>query len=145
MKKIVVVYWSQTGNTEAMAEAVALGVKNNELEVDVSLLNVADATVEDIQSADAIALGCPSMGAEVLEESEMEPFVESISDAVSGKPVVLFGSYDWGNGEWMENWQDRMTNYGAILVADGLIVNLQPDDEALAQCYELGSTLAAAL
>lgn len=145
MKNVVVVYWSQTGNTEAMAEAVALGIKNNDLEVNVTLINVADATVDDIETADAIALGCPSMGAEVLEESEMEPFVESISDVVSGKPVALFGSYDWGNGEWMENWQDRMTNYGAILVADGLIVNLQPDDEALAQCNELGSTLVAAL
>lgn len=143
--KIAVIYWSGTGNTEAMAEAVVSGIKDSNSDIEVNLLRVEDASLEDVQQADALALGCPSMGAEVLEESEMEPFIESISDDVGGKPIVLFGSYDWGAGEWMESWEMQMMGYGAILAATGLIVHLEPDDEALAQCNELGSTLVASL
>ena len=145
MKKIVVIYYSGTGNTEAMAEAVVSGIENSGSEVEVNMLNVSEASIDDVKNADAVALGCPSMGDEVLEEVEMEPFVESISEEVSGKPVVLFGSYDWGNGEWMEKWEVRMMGYGAVLADSGLIVNLQPDEEALEKCNQLGSTLVAAL
>lgn len=145
MKYISVIYWSGTGNTEAMAEAVVKGIVNSEEDVDVKLIRVEDATVLDVQDADAVALGCPSMGDEVLEESEMEPFVDSVLSDLAGKPVALFGSYDWGNGEWMEKWETQMISCGAILVASGVIANLAPDDEALEQCEELGSTLVASL
>lgn len=145
MKYISVIYWSGTGNTEAMAEAVVKGIVNSEEDVDVKLIRVEDATVLDVQDADAVALGCPSMGDEVLEESEMEPFVDSVLSDLAGKPVALFGSYDWGNGEWMEKWETQMMGCGAILVASGVIANLAPDDEALEQCEELGSTLVASL
>ncbi|MCP6429303.1 hypothetical protein NL523_28720, partial [Klebsiella pneumoniae] len=81
-----------------MAKAVAEGAQNENTEV--SLLSVSESSIEDVINADAVALGCPSMGAEVLEELEMEPFVLSIEGVISGKPLALFGSYGWGNGEW---------------------------------------------
>ena len=136
---IPVIYWSGTGNTEAMAKAVAEGIKANGKEA--KLLAVGDASAADVEAAEAVALGCPAMGDEILEEDEMEPFVESIADAVKGKKVVLFGSYDWGDGQWMRDWQERMKGYGANVVKEGLIANLEPDDDALAACKELGKAL----
>ncbi len=140
MKKIVVIYWSGTGNTQAMAEAVAEGAKSKDVEVD--LLNVSQANIDDIEKADAVALGCPSMGAEVLEEYEMEPFVESLSGKISGKPMVLFGSYGWGDGEWMADWEERIKKQAANLLKEGLIINEMPDDEGINNCKELGLMLA---
>ncbi|KGM97230.1 flavodoxin [Clostridium novyi A str. 4552] len=142
MKELVIIYWSGTGNTESMANAVAEGAKIDD--VNVKLMNVSEAKVEDIENADSVALGCPSMGAEQLEEAEMEPFVDSISSAIKGKKLVLFGSYGWGNGEWMEDWEERMTGYGANVVDDCLIINNTPDDEGIEKCKELGETLAKA-
>jgi flavodoxin I len=139
MKNVVVVYWSGTGNTEAMAQALLEGAVTEDTKV--SLLNVSEAKVEDVANADAVALGCPSMGCEVLEEDEMEPFVESISEAVKDKELALFGSYGWGNGEWMTDWQKRMTGYGAKLVAEGLIINGTPESDGLEQCKNLGKLL----
>lgn len=139
MKKIAVIYWSGSGNTEAMAKAVAEGATSDNTEV--SLLFVGEATPDIVRDADAVALGCPSMGAEVLEEAEMDPFVSSIESVVSGKPLALFGSYGWGNGEWMEDWAARMTNSGAKLVADGLIIMNTPDDQGLEECKALGKKL----
>ena len=144
MKKIAVIYWSGTGNTEMMAKSIAEGAASGDVEV--NLLNVSNAKAEDVFDADAVALGCPSMGAEILEEDEMEPFVESLAGAgMKDKPVVLFGSYDWGNGEWMKDWEERMVGYGVKLVQDGLIVNLTPDAVALEDCKALGSKLANSL
>lgn len=142
MKNIVIIYWSGTGNTEAMANAIAEGARIDEVEV--KLLNVSDASVQDVINAEVVALGCPSMGAEELEESEMEPFVEAISQAVSNKKLVLFGSYGWGDGEWMRNWQDNMEGYGAKLLQDGLIINNEPDDEGIELCRKLGKKLSKA-
>lgn len=139
MKNLVIIYWSGTGNTEAMAVAVGEGSKNEGVEV--LLKTVDSARIEDVKEADAVALGCPSMGAEVLEEEEMEPFVESIAEVIKGKKLALFGSYGWGNGEWMQDWQERMEQYGANLVADGLIINETPDEDGLQQCRELGKKL----
>jgi len=141
MKKVAVVYWTGSGNTEEMAKALAEGVSAGGGEA--VLLNVSDASPEDVWNADAAALGCPSMGAEVLEEGEMEPFVEALTGGeLTGKPMALFGSYDWGNGEWMHDWEARMKAAGAQLVDDGLITRLNPDDEALENCRALGKRLA---
>jgi len=140
MSKVLVVYWSQTGNTEMMAEAVAEGAKAKGAEVE--LVNVSDANAGMIDAADAIALGCPSMGVEVLEESEMEPFVADIESKISGKKLGLFGSYDWGDGQWMRDWDERMEGCGANLVEEGLIAHLTPDDEAKENCKALGEKLA---
>lgn len=139
---VSVVYWSGTGNTQVMAEAVAEGIRSAGAEANV--LEVADADAAALASEDAFALGCPSMGAEQLEETEMEPFVETLEPLVSGKKILLFGSYGWGDGEWMRDWADRMKNAGAVLVrAEGVIVNEAPDNEALEECRAAGKDLAA--
>ena len=139
MKNIVVIYWTGTGNTEVMAESIMEGAKASD--ANVRLINVGDAKVEDVINADAVAFGCPSMGAEQLEEAEMEPFIESISSSVSGKKIVLFGSYGWGSGEWMTEWQERMEGYGANVIVDGLIINNDADKEGIEKCKELGAML----
>lgn len=141
MKKLTVIYWSGTGNTEKMAEAIAEGAKIDG--VNVILKSVSDASTDEVFDSDAIALGCPSMGAEELEDGEMEPFVEGLNkDKIKNKPIVLFGSYDWGDGEWMRNWEVRMKEYGANVITEGLIVNSTPDEAGLNQCRELGEKLA---
>lgn len=140
MAKILIVFWSGTGNTEKMAELIAQGAKNSGATVDIR--NVALASPELIDNYDAVALGSPAMGVEVIEEDEMEPFVESIKDKVSGKKLALFGSYDWGDGEWMESWKERMTDYGA-LVLDTLIVHLAPEGDSEQECINLGAKLAS--
>ncbi|WP_035290336.1 flavodoxin [Clostridium sp. KNHs214] len=140
MKKINIIYWSGTGNTEKMADAIKEGASLND--VKINLLNVSQAEVEDIISADVIALGCPAMGAEELEEGEMEPFIESIESKLNGKRIALFGSYGWGDGEWMRNWKNRMENLGAELLEEGLIINEEPDEEGLKKCRDLGKKLA---
>ena len=137
---ISVVYWSGTGNTQAMAEAVAEGIKAAGQEAE--LLEVGNADAKTVAAVDAFALGCPAMGAEVLEESEMEPFVEELESYVSGKKLLLFGSYGWGDGEWMHNWEDKCKEDGAVLVADGVICQEEPDDDAVENCKALGKALA---
>ena len=133
--KTAVIYWSGTGNTEAMANAVAEGAG-------VSATQVS-AFNGDVIEFDALALGCPAMGAEELEDTEFEPFFTSIEGKISGKKIALFGSYDWGDGEWMRLWADRVKAAGAEIVdGEGLIVNNTPDDDALAKCRDLGKKLA---
>ena len=139
---VSVVYWSGTGNTQAMAEAVAEGIRDGG--ADAVLIEVGNADAAALAEEKAFALGCPSMGAEQLEESEMEPFVEALEPLVSGKTILLFGSYGWGDGEWMRDWAERMKNAGAVLVREeGVIANDAPDDEALAECRAAGKELAA--
>lgn len=142
MSKIAVIYWSMSGNTEAMANAIAEGAQGAGAEVDVK--QVSDITVDQALEYDKLALGCPAMGAEVLEESEFEPFFTELESRLGGKKVALFGSYGWGDGQWMRTWQARTDDDGAVLCADGLIVNETPDDDGLAQCRALGSTIATA-
>ena len=142
MSKLAVIYWSGTGNTKAMAEAVAEGAKGAGAEV--ALLNVSETTADAAASYDKLALGCSAMGDEVLEEDEMEPFFTALEGKISGKKVVLFGSYDWGDGQWMRDWAERTKKAGAVLAADPLIVNLSPDADGKAKCRELGKALADA-
>lgn len=140
MKRIAIIYWSGTGNTELMAQSVSEGAQVEGAKVELLTVDEADESV--IKEADAIALGCPSMGAEELEDGEFSPFYERIKHLLSGKKVALFGSYDWGTGEWMENWQADVEATGAILVDDGLIVHLTPEDQDLTNCNLLGQRLA---
>ncbi len=140
MAKINVVYWSQTGNTQKMAEAVGEGIKNAGKEPEV--VEVSAASIDDLKASDAFALGCPAMGAEALEEMEMEPFVEELTQYVSGKKIALFGSYGWGDGEWMRDWVERMQTAGAVIVDnEGLICQEEPDDDVLEACRKLGEKL----
>lgn len=142
MDKIYVVYWSQTGNTEAMAEAVARGIRSEGKES--AVVEVGSISPEALKEEAVFALGCPAMGAEVLEESEMEPFVETLETFVKGKTVGLFGSYGWGDGEWMRDWEARMQQAGAnVIGGEGVICQETPDQEALEKCEELGKNLAA--
>ena len=125
-----------------MAEAVAEGIQAAGAEANV--VEVADADAAALALENAFALGCPSMGAEQLEETEMEPFVESLESLVSGKKILLFGSYGWGDGEWMRSWVERMTAAGAVVVGgEGVICQETPDEEALESCRALGKALAA--
>jgi flavodoxin short chain len=141
MKKILISYWSGTGNTEIMAKQVAKGVSDGGGEA--VLKTVGETTPDMVKEAQAMAFGCPAMGSEVLEEGEMEPFISRLGQAeVGGKAMGLFGSYDWGDGQWMRDWVDRMKSLGALVDGEGIITQLLPDDAALAKCLELGKRLA---
>ena len=139
MSKIAVVYWSGTGNTEAMANAIADGARNAGATVEMFTADGFSASRMD--NFDAIAFGCPSMGAEQLEESEFEPMFTDCQSKLSGKKIALFGSYGWGDGEWMRNWEDSCRDSGAVLACDSVICQDAPDDEAEANCRSLGAAL----
>lgn len=140
MSKIAVVFWSGTGNTEAMADAVAVGAKGAGAEV--SVFNVTDFSADKVDEFDAIAFGCPAMGAETLEDSEFEPVFNECEPKLNGKKIALFGSYGWGDGEWMRTWEETCNSAGAVLTAESVICNDAPDDEATANCNALGAALA---
>lgn len=141
MDKIYVVYWSQSGNTAAMAQAIGEGI--TECGKEAVVVDVSSASLEDLKAARVFALGCPAMGAEVLEEGEMEPFVCDVEGFAAGKKIALFGSYGWGDGQWMRDWEERMTGAGATLVGgEGLICHETPDDSMLVECRALGKQLA---
>ncbi|MBQ9519057.1 MAG: flavodoxin [Firmicutes bacterium] len=138
MSKTVIVYWSATGNTEAMANAVKEGAAS------ADIYSVSDISADAAAGYDNLILGCPAMGAEELEEAEFRPFFEELKPSLSGKNVALFGSYDWGDGEWMRKWADEVKDAGANLVnGEGLIANNTPDDDALAACKALGEKTAS--
>ena len=141
MSKMAVIYWSMSGNTEAMANAIAEGAQGAGAQVDVK--QVSEITVDQALAYDLLALGCPAMGAEVLEESEFEPFFTDLESRLSGKKVALFGSYGWGDGQWMRDWQTRTEAANANLYEQGLILNETPDDDGLAQCKAFGAGFAA--
>jgi flavodoxin I len=140
MSKIAVVYFSSTGNTEAMAESVVNGAKA--AGADVSLFTSDEFDTGTIGDYDAVAFGCPAMGAEQLEEGSFEPMFTAVEGSLNGKKVGLFGSYGWGDGEWMRAWADRTRSDGANLVNDGVICNSTPDADGLAECEALGKALA---
>ena len=139
MSKIAVVYWSGTGNTEMMAQKVADGAQQAGAEV--ILFTASEFSADNMDSFDAIAFGCPSMGAEQLEESEFEPMFQACEAKLGGKKIALFGSYGWGDGEWMRTWEETCTNDGAVLACESVICNEAPDDLAEVACMELGKAL----
>ena len=139
MSKAAVVYYSSTGNTEKMAEAVAEAARAKGAETDLISCESFAGNVEDY---DAVAFGCSAMGNEVLEETVFEPMFAALESKLSGKKIGLFGSYGWGDGQWMRDWADRCCSDGAVLINDGVIANNEPDEEALAQCRALGEELA---
>lgn len=140
MSKVAVVYWSGTGNTAAMATEVIDGAKEKGAEVDVyTSANFNAAMMDDY---DAIAFGCPAMGAEVLEESEFDPMFAECESKLGGRKIALFGSYGWGSGEWMETWADACKGAGAVFACDYVICNGAPDADGVTACKELGAALA---
>ena len=137
--KVAVVYWCGTGNTEAMAEALAAAIKDNGAEAE--LLTCGKFNADSVGSYDAFALGCPSMGDEVLEESDFQPMYDAVEATLSGKNVALFGSYGWGDGQWMRDWEARAKGAGINVVA-ALIANESPDDDAITELKALGAKLS---
>ena len=140
MEEIYIIYWSQTGNTQTMAEAIGKGVEKAGKTAQV--LSVEESALDVLKQAPCFALGCPAMGAEVLEEEEMEPFVSEVEKFAEGKTIALFGSYGWGDGEWMHDWEERMANVGAVIWhGEGLICCEEPDEDMLMECEKLGEEL----
>ena len=140
MSKVALVFWSGTGNTEAMAKAVEEGIKGAGAEAVVVAPSAFDAS--KVSEFDAIAFGCPAMGNEVLEEGEFDPMFTGIESSLSGKKIALFGSYGWGDGQWMRDWEDRCKKAGAVLACESVMANDAPDDSATASCKALGAALA---
>ncbi|MCR5824140.1 MAG: flavodoxin [Lachnospiraceae bacterium] len=140
MSKVAVVFWSGTGNTEAMANAVEEGAKAKG--ADVSVFNSDEFDATKVAQFDGIAFGCPAMGAEVLEEESFDPMFTALEGTLSGKKIALFGSYGWGDGQWMRDWEDRCNAAGANLVCDSVTANNEPDDSTLEACRNLGGALA---
>ena len=140
MNKLAVVYWSGTGNTEMMANCIAEGAK--EAGAAVEMMGPAEFSAARLSEFDVVAFGCPAMGAEVLEESEFEPMFAELEGSLSGKRIALFGSYGWGDGQWMRDWCARCDSAN-LYDEEGLTVNESPDDEAKETCRELGRKLAA--
>ena len=142
MSKVLVVYFSQTGNTEAMAKAVAEGVEATGKEA--QLVEAESASAADLEAAKVFALGSPATGTEEIDDSYMAPLMDEIEGSLSGKKVLLFGSYDWGDGEFMRTWEERVTSAGAKLVTGaGITANLSPDDAAVEALKKAGEELAA--
>lgn len=139
MSKVAVVYWTGSGNTEAMAAAVAEGAETKGATVEQIL--AADFSLSAAEKYDAYAFGCPAMGAEELEDSEFQPMWDEVKGSLGDKKVVLFGSYGWGSGEWMDAWKEDAEEAG-VNVIDSLIINEQPDGDGIATCQALGSQLA---
>ena len=138
---VAIVYWSGTGNTEAMAKEIANGVQEKGAECKLFMADEFNETMMD--DYQAIAFGCPSMGEEVLEETEFEPMFRRCEPLLNGRKIALFGSYGWGDGEWMRNWEDEVREKGASLVADSVICCEEPDEEACSACNDLGRALAS--
>ena len=140
MSKVAVVYWSGTGNTESMAAKVAEGAQNAGAEV--TSFTASEFSADQLDSFDAVAFGCPSMGCEELEDSEFAPMFSDCESKLNGKKIALFGSYGWGGGEWMRNWEETCKNDGAVFACDSVICNDAPDAEAEEACVALGKALA---
>ena len=140
MSKVAVVYWSGTGNTEMMANEVAAGAKAAGAEV--SVFTPDTFTADKMDEFDALAFGCPAMGAEELEDTEFEPMFNDCRAKLSGKKIALFGSYGWGDGEWMQTWEGSCKDDGAELACESVSCTEEPDDEAKAACQALGKALA---
>ena len=140
MKKTLVIYWSGTGNTEAMAGAVLEGMKA--AGADAALLTPDQVTPASLSGVSSVAMGCPAMGSEVLEEMEFEPMFSACKSHLSGKKVVLFGSYGWGDGEWMRSWEKDCDDAGINLVCESVICQETPDGDTLEACRAMGKLLA---
>ena len=143
MSKIAVVYWSGTGNTELMANCIAEGAKDGGAEVDVvNVTGADDFTPELFGGYDVVAFGCSSQGTEQLEEDAFEPMFTALEESLSGRKIALFGSFGWGDGQWMRDWEERTKAAGAALATDCVMANETPDDAAIASCKALGAALA---
>jgi flavodoxin I len=135
-----IIYFSQSGNTEKMANLILQGIKLEGKKAE--LLEVSSASIDDVKDEEILILGCSAYGSEELDESEMEPFIKSLEGNIQGKKVALFGSWGWGNGEWMTEWEKRMESYGAVLISEGLTIQESPQGEDKDRCIDFGKLIA---
>lgn len=140
--KTTIIYWTSTGNTEKMAQLIEKGAVESGKFSEVAVKRVGKSTIEDITKSDIIILGCSAMGVEEIDSSEMEPFILNHKEAFVNKQVALFGSYGWGDGEWMETWETMMNSLGVKLITDSLTVNDMPEGESSQACIDFGKTVA---
>lgn len=140
MNQVAVIYWSGTGNTQEMAQKVMEGAQNKG--ASVQIFTPSEFAADRIPEFDTLAFGCPAMGAEMLEEEEFEPLFAECEAKLSGKKIALFGSYGWGSGEWMHDWQERCRACGADQIAESVICENTPEDDTLERCRALGELLA---
>ena len=141
MDKVYIIFWTQGGNTGMMATAIGDGVKTAGKEP--VFLSPSEANISELSGLNGFAMGCPAMGCEVLEETEMEPFVSEVESIINEKKIVLFGSYGWGDGQWMRDWEERMKSAGAIIIGgEGIIAHEMPQDDDIEQCKDIGKQLA---
>ncbi|MBB6625324.1 flavodoxin [Clostridium gasigenes] len=134
-----IIYWSGTGNTEDIANLIAKGIEDGGKEAE--LINISNNSVDNIEE-EVVVLGCAAMGNEELEESEFIPALEKLQDTLKSKKVALFGSYGWGDGEWMRIWEESMTSMGIQVLLEPLIINYAPEGEAIKECIDYGSQIA---
>ncbi|WP_315077515.1 flavodoxin [uncultured Clostridium sp.] len=135
-----IIYWSGTGNTEAMANLIAKGIEKSGVKAEI--INISSANVDSLKDENIVVLGCPSMGDEELEGGEFLPFLENVQEDLKNKKVVLFGSYGWGDGQWMRSWEEEMTALGVNVALEPLIVNYTPEGESEEGCIEYGREIA---
>ena len=135
-----IIFYSDTGNTEKMANLIKEGIEQGGKSADI--INISDVNVDEVLKDEILVLGCPAKGDEVLEEDEFEPFIEEISSKVSGKKVALFGSYGWGDGQWMRDFEERMTSYGCTIIGSPVIIMGEPNDND-EECIDLGKKIAS--
>ncbi|MBN1057545.1 flavodoxin [Clostridium botulinum] len=135
-----IIYWSGTGNTEAMANLIAKGIEESGIKTE--MINISSANVDNLKDENIVVLGCPSMGDEELEGGEFLPFLENVQEDLKNKKVILFGSYGWGDGQWMRSWEEEMTASGVNVALEPLIVNYAPEGESGEQCIQYGREIA---
>ncbi|NFH88923.1 flavodoxin [Clostridium botulinum] len=135
-----IIYWSGTGNTEAMANLIAKGIEESGIKTE--MINISSANVDNLKDENIVVLGCPSMGDEELEGGEFLPFLENVQEDLKTKKVALFGSYGWGDGQWMRSWEEEMTSSGVNVALEPLIVNYTPEGESEEQCIQYGREIA---
>lgn len=136
----MIIYWSGTGNTEAMANLIAKGIEESGIKTE--MINISSANVDNLKDENIVVLGCPSMGDEELEGGEFLPFLENVQEDLKNKKVILFGSYGWGDGQWMRSWEEEMTASGVNVALEPLIVNYAPEGESEEQCIQYGREIA---
>ena len=141
MDKVYIIFWTQGGNTGMMATAIGDGVKTAGKEP--VFLSPSEANISELSGLNGFAMGCPAMGCEVLEETEMEPFVSEVESIIKEQKIVLFGTYGWGDGQWMRDWEERMKSAGAIIIGgEGIIAHEMPQDDDIEECKDIGRQLA---
>ena len=136
-----IVYWSGTGNTEKMAELIKEGIVESGKNAET--VTVSNVNIDELLKEEVIVLGCSAMGDEILEESEFEPLIDELSTKISGKKVALFGSYGWGDGKWMRDFEERMIGYGCTIIDNPLIIQNEPDGSEQ-DCIDFGKKIAIA-